>query len=257
MGLSILSKSRSVLSIAGLRSVDDGVDGYGFYAKGTTGFVKLKNHPSSRVDYANYESLPFVNRIDNELELLVYQKDFNQDSVNFYSCTMGLKGRFEKLDVIFNKVGRNKHQITFITPVHSTDWLFVQHSESFQKEVGVIALSYPPKQLVKIFSDMTKQAKVILPSLQKALQSYPESGALKNLLPLWERKDANLRDNKCFGLCEEQWEFYTYAENKTSKQHYLKRTKQFLVGYLRKFPEGLHALEANSRIKLVETKLVA
>lgn len=255
MGLSLPSKSQSFLAKIGLPLPSNTITTYGFYAQSSTGYVKIERHVANRIDYAEYSELPYVDRDGDTLELLVYQKNFNPEYVRFHLCTMGFKGRFEKIDYAVNKLGRDKYQIIFTSPVSASDWLFVQYGEYYENEAGVIALSYPAKQLGKILSDMTKSPKVVLPSLQKALQSYPYDGTLKSLLPVWERKVANLRDNKCFGLCEEQWEYSISADSNKARHHFLKRTKQFLTGYLRKFPKGLHIQEAEDRYAMVIKKL--
>ncbi|MFL0799401.1 MAG: hypothetical protein K6L80_03040 [Agarilytica sp.] len=249
------SSSFSILETLGLRKPHSSINSTGFYVQGAEGFVKLKNHPSKRVDYANYSDLPFVDVISDNLELLVVNENFDIDSVRFYLCDMGFKGDVKRLSPEITRVNRRKHKVSFGKHIVSGDWLFVQDPTYFDNELGVIALSHPAQHLVKLFSDMTLPSKVVLPNLNRALASYPDNDALNSLLIVWERKDRNLRDNKCFGLCEEQWEYYVYATDRRSKEAFLKRTKQFIDGYLRKFPRGLHVGEANKRLLLVKKKL--
>ncbi len=252
---STLPPSFSILEKLGLRKSSPSITLQGIYVKHAAGYVKLKKHPAKRIDYANYHALPFADREDDLLELLVVNESFDRNSTRFYLCSMGLNGRVKQLEADITQINRYKHKVVFTNPVSDSDWLFVKDRTHFDTEVGVVALSHPVKHLVKLFSDMTKPAKLILPHLNKALVSYPENAALASLLPVWERKDRNLKDNKCFGLCEEQWEYYIYADNRCSKKAFLKRTKQFIVGYIRKFPNGLHTIEAQKRLLLVEKKL--
>ncbi len=251
---STFSSSQSIFAKLGLRNATPSIKDQGIYAKGTTSFVRLESHPSKRVDYAKYSTLPYVERRDETLELVVVNESFDADSVRFFLCCMGLKGQVKRLSPSITQINRTKHRITFDAPVSPNHWLYVQDKTDSDNSLSVIALSHPGGHLIKVFSDMTQPVKTILPQLNKALISYPDNDALRTLLPVWERKDRNLKDNKCFGLCEEQWEYYIYADDRRSKERFLKRAKQFLVGYLRKFPKGLHSIEAHKRLSLIEQK---
>jgi hypothetical protein len=236
----------------------DKIETYGIYVAAKNGYVKVEpyTHNYRFVDFKYLNEIPFVERNDDKLTLVVYVKDFSKDYMELVLRPLEIKVKLEKINFNVKPLDKpNMYEVSIDSPVKNGTILQVQSWGIFDG-FGAIMLGEPQEALVNYFSQKElSNAVVITQYLDDALVAFPDNAKLQELSAYWKTAAAKEKDEKDYEYVQEKWQQYEAAEKLTLKQRYLNAVVSEINGYLNQHPNGVKAKEANERKALAEEKL--
>jgi hypothetical protein len=200
------------------------IDSQGIYVVSSKGFVKVEpySHDYRFVDLNYANEIPFVERNSDVLELVVYQKEFQPNSIELELRPLDIKVKLQK--VRFNvKPMEQPDMYKLTTETHISDGAMLHvKSWSHFDNMGVVILGNTQKELVKFFSQKEmKDAPTVKQYLDDALVAFPNNAELKSLSGYWKAAAEKERDTADYAYVEEKWQQYENAEKLTLKSRYL------------------------------------
>ncbi len=234
------------------------IDSYGIYVATKNGYVKIKpySHDYRFVDFKYLNEIPFVERNDDKLTLIVYEKDFYQNSMELKLRPLGIKVKLEAIKFSVKPLGKpDMYEVSIDSPINNGAVLQV-YSWGIFDNFGAITLGEPQAEFIKYFSQKElSNAVVITQYLDDALVAFPNNTTLKELSPYWKGAALKQKDKEAYAYVEEKWQQYEAAEKLTLKRRYLEALVVEINGYISQYPEGLKVKEAQERKSIAQKKL--
>lgn len=235
------------------------IEHYGIYVVAQKGYVKLGHYdyPGEFVDFKHLNELPTVERADESLKLVVFQKDFDEEHVVLelrpIQTTVDVK------QVRFNVKPlkeKDMYELTLDQPV-PTGTILQAHSGYFWRtHMGAIVLGDTQKTLEKYFSRKDlDDAHAVKIYLDDALKAYPNNPTLKKLSQYWDKEAQKEKATKDYGYVEKQWQKYKGTKKIRLQARYLKSLIGEINNYLRDHSDNEKAKEAEDRKRYAEKKL--
>lgn len=226
----------------------DSISQYGVYAKGAQHYVKVAPLKHLELDYPWYAEIPFVERSNQQLELVIYAKDFKEQEVSFELSPMSNHAIKQPVMGHISPLAKpNMYRVNFTGDVSADNVLIVYQGHWFDGRTGVIALGKPEDNLVKALADSSVPVYARFPSLEQLLKVYPQHQGLKALHDKTQHEMAMYEDDKAYGYINE------YYQGGLAP-HKFDQAAGELRAYLQKFPTGRHATEAKTRLAAIETR---
>lgn len=227
----------------------DQIKEYGVYAKGSQQYVKVSALNHLELDYPWYREIPFVERANSQLELVIFAKDFKANEVSFELSPMSNHAvKNAVMGHISPLAKANLYQVTFTGDVPAENVLMVYQGTWFNGQTGVIALGKPETSLTKALADKSVPVYARYPSLEQLLKVYPQHAGLKALFEQTKTEMAAYEDDKAFGYVSD------YYKNGLQPEKFEQAAGE-LRGYLQRFPTGLHADDAKAKLAAIESRL--
>ncbi|MCF6262654.1 MAG: hypothetical protein L3J24_03590 [Xanthomonadales bacterium] len=234
------------------------IEHYGVYVAAKSGYIKLEpyKHSSDYVDFKHLNELPSVERADESLRLVVFQKSFDEENLTIkfrpIQTTVDIR------EINFNVKPLEKEGMYELTTEQtiSTGVILQVQSGSWGTNMNVVVLGDTQKELEKYFSrkDLDDAYAVKL-YLDDALQAYPENSTLKGLSDYWGTEAQKQKAAKTYGYVETQWEKYQGTKKINLRVRYLKSLIGEINGYLNDHGDGEKAEEAKERKLYAEKTL--
>ena len=235
------------------------IESYGVYIVADAGYVRVTpyQHVNNFVDFKHLNEIPDVMRKGNELKLVVYDKEFHLGNY-------ALELRPVQTTITLTSIGfsakplaqKDMYELTSDKPVKNGYMLHVYNYSFFPQNMGAIMLGDTEAELVKYFSQKTlPDAWPVHLYLEDALAAFPNNAQLKQLQPYWQQAAKNEKDAKAYGYIDEKWRKYNETEKISLKARYLRDMIGEVNSYLRDFPDGNKAKEAQERKSFAEKKL--
>ena len=235
------------------------ISSYGIYLKGEQGYVKVTSFssPTRVIDQKDYYKLPYAVRTNEEIELLIFLKDFKAKDFGFEFRPMSIVASNEEVQFEFSPIPgkEDMYKATYAQPVASSTLLLVYNFGLFQHAVGVIALGDIESELVRVFSDMRQPAYAALPELEGVVSKFPNNAKLNELLGQWRKVAKKEKDDADYQYVQKAWEEYKGTQKITLQERYLNKVLREINGYLNTHPNGEHAIEAKERKVAAEKRL--
>ncbi|MDH5325555.1 MAG: hypothetical protein OEZ68_02725 [Gammaproteobacteria bacterium] len=232
------------------------IKAYGVYATQGGDYVRVKSFKHWDVFYRHFAEIPVIPPGDKPLELLVYQKDLDTNRMEFVSHPFDVPARNNRLSPVVTPVDGKKDmvRVSFEEKPDPASLLDVAlyWGSSFR---GMVALSDPKEQLLRIYSDEDQNAVGVLDSLQDILKAYPGNVQFQALVDKWTVIAKVQKDDGDFKYVTDAWDKYKKADKPGSKLHWLKKARQEINGYKRSHPKGKHLKEADAMAKEIDRKL--
>lgn len=234
-------------------------DSFGIYVRSADQFIKLNpyRHYDRFVAFEYLNEVPAVQRPNQQVQFIVYSKDFRQSDYAFAIRPLDVDLRLQSIPFKVQPLAEKyQYAITLQYPVANGDMVHVYSGEFFGYNMGVIMLGEPQQELLEYFSqkDLSKPSKV-LASLEQALRAFPHNARLGALLPYWQKVVLDARDIQDYAYIDEKWQQYQVAEVLHLKLHYLRAILGEANAYLREHPQGLKATEARRHKAYAEEKI--
>jgi hypothetical protein len=247
----------SLFSTAHAGTVDS-IDSYGIYVVSTKGYVKVQpfNHDYKFVDFNYTNEIPFVMRGSDSLKLIVFEKDFQPNSVELEIRPLDTRLNIKKIGFSAKPLDKaDFYELSADMPVSDGAMLHVRSWSNFDN-MGVIMLGDTEKEMVKFFSNKDlENASIVNQYLDDTLRAFPDNAELKALSLYWNSKAESEKDLEAYGYVEEKWQQYENAEKLSLKERYLNAVIIEINGYLNEHPNGAKAAEAKARKSLAEEQL--
>ena len=123
----ILSLVFVLLSFNSLAEPLDAIKNYGIYVEGKNGYEPLKPYNHEYVEFKYFDEIPFVERATNALVVVVYQKNFDPESIAFRAQYVAIKGGYDELSFDVSPMERpDFYRIAFSAPVDKNKILRVR-----------------------------------------------------------------------------------------------------------------------------------
>lgn len=234
------------------------IDTFGVYVKSAEGYVALHSyeHMGSYPEYKYYNDIPVVNRGNDELELLIYQEDFDIQEIVFELRNVDMTRSSKRINFSVSPlVQENKYRLKTIKPVADGSLLQVFQCCWFQREFAVIALGDPVKEMLQALEKTKEPAYAVLPAIKELLQAFPKHPGFTTSLSLWEDKFKQEKDQRDYKHVQKSWDKFNQYKKISTKARFLRDVIREANNYLHDHPEGLHAAEAQERKTFAEAKL--
>ncbi|MCF6263860.1 MAG: hypothetical protein L3J24_09785 [Xanthomonadales bacterium] len=234
------------------------IEHYGVYVAAKNGYIKLEpyKHSGDFVDFKHLSELPSVERADESLKLVVFQKSFDEEylAIKYRPIQTTIDIR----EIKFNIKPLEKedmYELTTEQPISTGAILQVQ-SGSWGTNMNVIVLGDTQKELEKYFSrkDLDDPYVVKL-YLDDALIAYPENSTLNGLSNYWGKEAKKQKAAKTYGYVQTEWGKYEGTKKINLRIRYLKSLIGEINGYLNDHADGEKAEEAKERKLYAEKKL--
>jgi len=230
----------------------------GVYVVDSKGYVKVEPyaHDYQFVDFNYANEIPFAKRSSDTLKLVVYQKDFDENSIALELRPLNVKVTLQKVKFSVKTMDKpDMYELVADIPVKDGAILQVK-SWAFFDNMGVVMMGNTEEELVRFFSqkDMPN-ASTVTQYLDDSLVAFPDSAQLKSLSKYWKDAAATEKDREAYTYVDEKWQKYEQAEKLTLKQRYLEAAVVEINGYLNEHPQGINASEAKKRLATAEEKL--
>jgi hypothetical protein len=236
----------------------DTIETYGVYVVAEKGFVKIGSYIKTErfVDFKYINEIPYVKRGDQNLKLVVFEKNFHADNMVFELRPIDTNIELRPIKFDVKPMSKpDMYELTTEKPVPDGTMLQVNGS-FYSNSFGAIMLGEPQAQLVKYFSQkQLPDAPIVLQYLEDARAAFPGNAALKELDAYWQKAAKSAKDKKGYTYVEEKWNQYQQAEKLKLKERYLNDLIGEINGYLNDHPDGYKAAEAKERKKHAEDKL--
>ncbi|MBI3562970.1 MAG: hypothetical protein HY080_14765 [Gammaproteobacteria bacterium] len=246
-------------SLPGWSKPVDSIETYGVYVAADKGYVKVGpyTHIDQFVDFKYLHEIPFVTRADQSLKVIVYMKDFNENSVSFELRPIDTIVDIREIKFDIKPLAKpDMYELTLDKPVKDGVMLHVHSGNFFKDNFGVIMLGDTQAQLVKYFEQkQLPDAPIVVQYLEDALVAFPNNAKLKELAVYWQKAANTEKDKKGYSYVEEKWQEYQKAEKLKLKAMYLRDLIGEINGYLNDHPDGYKADEAKQRKAIAEEKL--
>ena len=236
----------------------DTIETYGVYVVAEKGFVKIDSYNKTErfVDFKYLHEIPYVNRGEQALKLVVFEKNFHGDGMLFELRPIDTTVDLQPIKFDVKPLAKpDMYELTTAKPVPDGYMLQV-NAGYYSNGYGAIMLGETQGQLVKYFSQKKlANASIVLQYLEDALVAFPANNALKELEIYWRKAAKTEKDKKGYTYVEEKWIQYQQAEKLKLKERYLNDLIGEINGYLNDHPDGYKAVEAKERKKHAEDKL--
>jgi uncharacterized membrane protein len=158
------------------------------------------------VDFNYANEIPYVIRGNDELRLVVYEKDFQPSSIELEIRHLSIKVNLQKIKFSAKPMEKqDMYELTAEIPVKDGAMLQV-NSWSFFNNFGVIMLGDTQKEFEKYFSQKDlSDASVVTQYLDDALVAFPNNAKLKELSVHWKMVAETEKDQKDYAYVEEKW----------------------------------------------------
>ncbi|VAW89561.1 hypothetical protein MNBD_GAMMA17-615 [hydrothermal vent metagenome] len=262
-------KNRSLLALLALAVISTPVlaqskvveiiEHYGIYVAAQKGYVKLGHYdyPGQFVDFKHLNELPAVERADENLKLVVFQKDFDEKHVILE--LRPIQTTVEVEQVRFNVKPlkeKDMYELTLDQSVPAGTILQAHSGYFWRTYMGAIVLGDTQKALEKYFSRKDlDDAYAVKIYLDDALKSYPDNPTLKKLSQHWDKEALKEKAAKDYGYVEKQWKKYKGTKKIRLQARYLKSLIGEINSYLRDHSDSEKAKEAEGRKHYAEKKL--
>jgi hypothetical protein len=239
--------------------VVDKIEHYGVYVVAKKGYVKLGhyNHPGQFVDFKYLSELPTVIRADDNLKLIVFQKDFTEEKL--VMALRPIQTTVEVKEIRFNVKPLKKedmYELTLDRPVSSGTILHANSGYFWKTYMGSIVLGDTQKELEKYFSRKDLgDAYAVKAYLDDALKAYPKNSKLKKLGQYWNKEAKKEKAARTYGYVEAQWKKYQETPKIKLKVRYLRGMIGEINAYLRDHSNAENAKEAKDRKLYAEKKI--
>lgn len=238
----------------------DVIDTYGVYVIAEKGYVKVGSYTTRDdqfVDFNHLNEIPFVIRADQSLKLVVYKKDFNENSIGLELRPIDTAINIRQIKFNVKPLPKaDMYELTVDAPVKDGTMLHVRSEYFFTTNFGAIMLGETQAQLVKYFGQkQLPDASIVKQYLDDALVAFPANAELKGLAGYWEKAAKTEKDKKSYSHVEEKWQQYQQTEKISLKVRYLNDLVGEINGYLNDHPNGAKADEAKQRKRHAEEKL--
>jgi hypothetical protein len=239
--------------------VVDAIETYGVYVVAEKGFVKVGpyDHIDKFVDFKFLNEIQFVKRADQTLKLIIYKKDFNENSFAFELRPIETNINISEVKFEVKPLSKpDMYELTLDKPVVDGVMLHVHSGDFFKNVFGAIMLGETQSQLVKYFSQkQLPDAPIVKQYLDDARAAFPNNAELKELATYWDKAAKQAKDKKGYSYVEEKWNEYQQTEKIALKARYLRDLIGEINGYLNDHPDGYKADEAKQRRSHAEEKL--
>ncbi|MEJ2406784.1 MAG: hypothetical protein P8171_21300 [Candidatus Thiodiazotropha sp.] len=236
----------------------DTIDSQGVYVVTANGFVKVEpySHDYRFVDLNHINEIPFVARNSDTLQLVVYEKDFQPNTIELELRPLDIKVKLEKVRFNVKPMKQaDMYKLTAKTPISDGAMLHVKSWSHFDN-MGVIMLGDTHDELVKFFSRKAmKSAPTVKQYLDDALVAFPDSAELKSLSSYWKAAAEKEKEMADYAYVEDKWQQYENADKLTLKSRYLEALIVEINGYLNAHPNGVKSEEAKRRKATAKQKL--
>ncbi|MCF6259274.1 MAG: hypothetical protein L3J98_03790 [Gammaproteobacteria bacterium] len=235
------------------------IEYYGIYVTAQKGYVKLGHYdyPGGYVDFKHLNELPTVERADESLKLVVFQKDFDENQLTFelrpIQTTVDVKPVKFNVKPLKEK---DMYELTLDKSVPAGSILQAYSGYFWRTHMGAIVLGDTQKLLEKYFSRKDlDDAYAVKIYLDDALQAYPKNSALKKLSQYWDKEAQREKATKDYGYVEKEWEKYKGTKKIRLQARYLKSLIGEIDNYLRNHSDSEKTKEAEDRKRYAEKKL--
>jgi len=236
----------------------DAIECYGVYVVAEKGFVKIGPSPQGLDGLVNFKyvnEIQYVKRADKTLKLIVYKKNFSEDS---YIFELRPVGRCTEVSEVYFDIKplpkTDMYELTLDTPVEDGATLHLRSGDS----VYGIMLGEIQTQLVAYFSQETlpeEDAPFIKRCLETVCEAFPGNAKLAELATQWDQAAKVTEDKKVYYYVEEKWQLYEQADKIALKARYLEDLVGEINVYLERHSSGYKADEAKQRHRHAEVKL--
>ncbi len=234
------------------------IDTPGIYLSTNSGYVKIEpyQHDYRFVDFNFLNELPYAVRAEKRLAVVIYEKDFNPDSIELELRPLDVKVKLQKLKFTVHPMQNpDMHELVVDQPVSDGAMLQVR-SWSYFENFGAIMLGETEQQLVNFFSQKEMQnASTVIQYLDDARVAFPDNTKLQELSTYWKEAAEIEIDNRDYTYVQEKWQKYDEATKLSLKERYLNALIVEINGYLSTHPKGVHAEEAIQRRAFAEEQL--
>lgn len=238
-------------------ALPSGVAGYGVYIKNSEKYLPVTAYDANVVKIKTINNILNVDNKGASIELLIYQKDFDQSAVTFKKSDFANFVTKNNLSANIESVKNEKdlYRVTFKDSFKNAAIIYINSHQLFGWNQGAIVIGNIEKGLEITFSDKNRTPADILPDLKNAIEVFPNNKEFKALLPKIQKAKTDVEAERYYGYADEEWEKYKNAKSLKAKISFLKRCKAYLNGYLEKYPNEKRADEAKKRIETINSKL--
>jgi hypothetical protein len=236
----------------------DAIHTPGIYLSTNSGYVKIEpyKHDYRFVDFNFLNELPYAVRAEQRLAVVIYEKDFNPDSIELELRPLDVKVKLQKLKFTVHPMKNpDMHELVVDQPISDGAMLQVR-SWSYFENFGAIMLGETEQQLVNFFSQKEMHnASTVVQYLSDARVAFPDNTNLQDLAAYWKEAAEIEIDNRDYTYVQEKWQNYEEATKISLKDRYLNALIVEINGYLSTHPKGVHAEEAIQRRDFAEKQL--
>ncbi|MEJ2609564.1 MAG: hypothetical protein P8179_05600 [Candidatus Thiodiazotropha sp.] len=236
----------------------DSINTPGVYLSTNSGYVKIEpyKHDYRFVDFNFLNELPYAVRNEQRLVVVIYEKDFNPDSVELELRPLDVKVKLQKLKFTVHPMKKpDMYELIVDEPISDGAMLHVR-SWSYFENFGAIMLGETEQQLVNFFSlKEMPNASTVVQYLSDAQVAFPDNKKLQDLAAYWKKAAEIEIDNRDYTYVQEKWQSYEEATKLSLKERYLNALIGEINGYLSTHPKGVHAEEASQRRDFAEEQL--
>ncbi len=235
------------------------IDSYGVYVVAKNGYVKITpyKHYDNFANFKYLNEVPSVIRKSKKVKLVVYSNDFNTGNYRIELRPVQTTIKISEANFSVKPMSKkDMYEFTLDDSVADGNMLHIIAPEISGNNLGIIMLGDTQTELIKCFSNKKLDAAYAVKAyLEDSLVSYPKNKKLKELLGYWTTAAINEKDKRTYEYVDEKWRKYNDATKIHLKVTYLRNMIGELNGYLRDFPKGYKAEEAQQRKIFAEKKI--
>lgn len=253
--------SLMILGISGYSSAKTikKIDSYGVYVVAENGYIKITSykHYDNFANFKYLNEIPSVIRKSKKIKLVVYTNDFNTDNYRIELRPIQTTIKIREVNFSVKPLSnKDMYEFTIDDPVADGNMLHVIAPEISGNNLGIIMLGDTQTELIKYFSNKKLDAAYAIKAyLENSLIAYPENKKLKQLLTYWTRAAFDEKDKRTYGYVDEKWRKYNDATKIHLKVSLLRGMIGEINGYLKDFPKGYKAKEAQERKIFAQKKI--
>ncbi len=235
------------------------IEHYGVYVKAKTGYVKLApyDHPDHFVNFKYLAEVPAVLRADEDLTLIVFKKDFNEENLVLELRPIQTTVDIRRIHFNVKPLAKtDMYELSLDQAVADGTMLHAQSGLFWSTHMAVIVLGDTEKELERYFSNEDlSDAYAVKAYLDDSLAAFPSNPKLKSLSKIWDEKAESEKDLRDYAYVEEQWNKYQETAKLSLKAQYLESMLAEIKGYLQNHAKGLKATDAQERQDFAEKEL--